>query len=221
GQYSLHNNTLLQDIVERNGIEIEYTKETKNRVIKISDVAGDFKEFAKNIEKNRIFTGIKELDKKLIITTGMPWGLVGSPSSGKCLGYGTKVRMYDGSLKEVQDVQIGDLLMGDDSTPRKVLSLARGREEMFRIKQSNGMDYVVNKSHILSLRNINTQDVVDVPLRDYLNSEQDHLKGYKVFVEFPDGSVIEGQPGPKLGPGGSLLSDIETESLGEGDYYGF
>lgn len=83
GQYSLSNNALLQAIVERNGIEVEYTKEARNKVIRISDVAGDFKEFAKNIDKNRIFTGIKELDKRLIITTGMPWGLIGAPSSGK------------------------------------------------------------------------------------------------------------------------------------------
>jgi len=46
---------------------------------------------------------------------------------GKCLGKDTPILMYDGSIKMVQDIQIGDLIMGDDSTPRTVLSLARGR----------------------------------------------------------------------------------------------
>ena len=41
--------------------------------------------------------------------------------------------MSNGSIKMVQDIQIGELLMGDDSTPRKVLSLASGEDEMYDI----------------------------------------------------------------------------------------
>mgnify|MGYP003587763647 CR=1 FL=1 len=33
---------------------------------------------------------------------------------------GTKVLMYDGSIKNVEDIKVGDTLMGDDNTPRKV-----------------------------------------------------------------------------------------------------
>ena len=42
--------------------------------------------------------------------------------AGKCLGKGTKILMYDGTLKNVEDIKVGDRLMGDDSTPRNVLS---------------------------------------------------------------------------------------------------
>lgn len=42
--------------------------------------------------------------------------------SGKCLGRNTKVLMFDGTVKNVQDIKVGDLLMGDDSTARTVLS---------------------------------------------------------------------------------------------------
>ncbi len=42
--------------------------------------------------------------------------------------------------------------MGDDGTPRTVLSIARGREKMFRVVPIKGDPYVVNASHILSLR---------------------------------------------------------------------
>lgn len=37
--------------------------------------------------------------------------------AGKCLGKDTPILMYDGSIRLVQDVQLGDVLMGDDSTP--------------------------------------------------------------------------------------------------------
>lgn len=70
---------------------------------------------------------------------------------GKCHGYNTPIIMYNGDIKMVQDIKVGDLLMGDDSTPRKVLSLARGREQLYKIKQEYGDDYIVNESHILSL----------------------------------------------------------------------
>ena len=71
---------------------------------------------------------------------------------GKCVGFDTPIIMYDGSKKMVQDIKVGDQLMGDDSTPRNVLSLARGREMMYRVTPKKGDPYVVNESHILSLK---------------------------------------------------------------------
>lgn len=71
-----------------------------------------------------------------------------------CLGLGTKVMMYDGTFKEVQDIIPGDQLMGPDSKPRNVMSLCRGKEQMYWIHQSNGMSYRVNENHILSLKRV-------------------------------------------------------------------
>ena len=59
--------------------------------------------------------------------------------------------MYDGTIKKVQDVLVGDELMGDDSTPRKVLSLANGNDDMYDIIPVKGDKYVVNSEHILCL----------------------------------------------------------------------
>ena len=84
-------------------------------------------------------------DYQVVIITG----------AAGCLSYGTKVLMYDGTYKEVQDILIGDKLMGIDSTPRKVISLYRGRQQMYWVRQNKGLDYRVNENHILSLvRNI-------------------------------------------------------------------
>ncbi|RYY15352.1 MAG: hypothetical protein EON55_06525 [Alphaproteobacteria bacterium] len=60
--------------------------------------------------------------------------------------------MADGTIRQVQDIVEGDRIMGDDSTPRNVSSLARGREEMYRVHPTKGDPFVVNKSHILCLR---------------------------------------------------------------------
>jgi len=73
------------------------------------------------------------------------------PSYGKCLAPGTKVLMFDGSKKNVEDIKIGEKLMGDDSKERNVLSVTSGEEEMFEISPVRGEVFVVNKSHILTL----------------------------------------------------------------------
>lgn len=115
------------------------------------------------------------------------------PAMGKCLGKGTKILMYDGSLKKVEDIKVGDYLMGDDSTPRRVLSLARGRENMYWIRQNKGIDYRVNESHILSLKRSRTDnkhqhgDILNISVAEYLtksNKFKSNYKGYKVAVTF-------------------------------------
>lgn len=69
----------------------------------------------------------------------------------RCFAKDTKVVMYDGSIKNVQDIQEGELVMGDDSTPRLVKNVCSGKEQMFRVK-ANRIDigFDCNESHILS-----------------------------------------------------------------------
>lgn len=81
-----------------------------------------------------------------------------SPGTGKCHAKNTMILMHDGTIRPVQDIQIGDLLMGDDSTPRIVQSLVKGRGNMYEIQlyyeQTNKLasKYVVNADHILVLK---------------------------------------------------------------------
>jgi replicative DNA helicase len=139
-------------------------------------------------------TGFKNLNDR---TSGFGKGdlviIAARPAMGKCLGKGTKVLMFDGMLKNVEDVEVGDLLMGDDSTPRKVLSLARGQEEMYWVRQNKGIDYRVNKSHILSLKRSRNEanhkhgDILNIEVSDYIEKSdkfKSNYKGYKVSVDF-------------------------------------
>jgi superfamily II DNA or RNA helicase len=119
--------------------------------------------------------------------------------AGKCLGLNTPIMMFDGSIKMVQDVQVGDQIMGDDSTPRNVLSLARGSEMMYLVRpNTNSYDngYVVNESHILSLKQGNywtdTTNILDISVADYLNKsyfDKKQLFGYRVPITFEKKNV--------------------------------
>lgn len=78
--------------------------------------------------------------------------LQGPMGVGKCHAKDTQILMYDGSIKLVQDIEIGDVIMGDNSTPRKVLNLGRGRDIMYDIIPVKGEKYTVNSEHILCLK---------------------------------------------------------------------
>lgn len=194
---------LLKKTIERYSLEKTIESQATN-LVSLSNVSSVYRDFAVNIDKNTIKLGIPEIDQKVRVTTSMLVCLLAAPGAGKCLGKDTLIRMYDGSLKKVQDINIGDLLMGDDSTPRKVLSTTNGIEELYKIHQTNGNAYVVNKSHILSLKcvaDFNDQnkakkyiknDIVDIELIDYLNKDKywkKYYKGYKVGVEYKNKNV--------------------------------
>ena len=116
--------------------------------------------------------------------------------SGKCLGKGTKVLMFDGSVKKVEDIQQREQLMGDDSTPRTVLSLTQGQEELFKVIPVKGDSFVVNKSHILSTkvtRRYKTEPVerpiLNLSVSDYVQlskKKQNLLKLWRTGVEFEE-----------------------------------
>lgn len=135
---------------------------------------------------DRLLGGLQKSD--LII-------LAARPAMGKCLGKGTKVLMLDGTLRNVEDIKTGDLLMGDDSTPRRVLGTTKGMDQLYRIKQAGAMDYVVNSCHILTLKRSRNEggwqkgQVIDIALPEYQAKStkwKTSFKGFKVPVDFPE-----------------------------------
>jgi superfamily II DNA or RNA helicase len=109
-----------------------------------------------------------------------------SCGGGKCLGINTKIIMYDGSIKLVQNINVGDIIMGDDSKPRNILSVTTGYETMYKVIYDTS--YIVNESHILSLKYNNKK--IDISVKDYLllDNKQDYC-GYRVPLLFPEKNV--------------------------------
>lgn len=81
GQYSPKTNSWLADYCVRMGFE--QSKADKNTTTNIDGAFDIFNDYATNIDKLTIKTGIPVLDKKLRMTVGMSVGLVAPPSSGK------------------------------------------------------------------------------------------------------------------------------------------
>ena len=132
-----------------------------------------------------------------------------------CLAIGTMVRMFDGGLKRVEDIVVGDKVMGPDSKPRNVLSICRGFDDMYTVHQKYADDYTVNSSHILSLRKIpsaisdetktpdgkriyryypNEPEILNIGVSEYLSRATSKkfrhvFKGWRTGWDFNDQSV--------------------------------
>lgn len=75
--------------------------------------------------------------------------VAGNVDSGKCLSKNTKIKLYSGQDKFIQDITTEDVLMGDDGTPRIVLETTRGFGQLYEITPVNGEPFSINKNHIL------------------------------------------------------------------------
>lgn len=131
--------------------------------------ARDYQQFALDEIKRHFLNGIN--DVMIVSPTG----------TGKCHGINTPILMFDGSIKMVQDVVVGDKLMGPDSKPRNVLSLARGREQMFDVVPHRGETFSCNESHILSLVATDTGKIENISIRDYINKSKTFKHRHKLY----------------------------------------
>lgn len=90
----------------------------------------------------RLFTGKADKNGLVILPTG-------------CHAKGSSVLTSDGVCIKVEDVKVGDFLLGNDGTPRKVLELHNGVDDMYRVIPIKGEPFVVNGGHILHLYKTN------------------------------------------------------------------
>lgn len=101
-------------------------------------------------------------------------------ASKGCHARGTAIRMADGSSKLVEEILAGDSLRGPDGFPRKVLSLARGKEPMYRITPESGEPFVVNRGHILRAYDLAQQSEETLDLVEILAMPRDRRRGIRL-----------------------------------------
>lgn len=153
----------------------------------------------------------------------------------QCLGKDTHVMMSNGSTKVVQDIKVGDKVLGPDSNYRTVGNVNSGKEEMFKVTSKDkkrDVYYECNKSHILTLKYCSDDvrygakkgDIIDISVHDYLLLPKRHkrlLQGFTVGVEF-ESKPVSIDPyilGSWLGDGTSACTSITTMDDEIKDYW--
>ena len=107
---------------------------------------------------------------------------------GKCPRIGTKVIKYDGTICKVEELIAGDLLMGPDSKPRRVLSTNKQYGNIVKIIPKRGDPWHCNDIHILTLKHTITNEIIDISIPEYNKQHKKFKHCYKQFsigVEFP------------------------------------
>jgi superfamily II DNA or RNA helicase len=130
---------------------------------------------------------------------------------GKCLAKGTLIPLFNGTYKFVEELIIGDKLIGDDGTPRTITNLGSGESEMYTIQPNIFLNtnhenlvpteyyfyphyfkpFTVNEDHILTLAKEITQidgtkinKLFDIHLADFLKLPTENRNTYKT-VKIP------------------------------------
>jgi superfamily II DNA or RNA helicase len=154
-------------------------------------------------------------------------------SATACHAAGTEVVMFNGTTKKVEDVVIGDLLMGPDSKPRTVSKLYHGQDEMFDVvPKDKGDTFRVNSNHILSLvatnqgrgskRRIKNGDICNISVTEYLTKTTTFKHIHKLYrsaaISFPVGGSAN-RPiesyflGVLLGDGGMSGAGVSVTTI--------
>lgn len=108
GTYSERETDLLRKTAER----FNLVQDNRDAALtSISAISERFVNFAENIDKNTIKTGIRLIDENVLITTGMAVGILGSPGSGKTSWANAFVRHIS---KQGQGVLYESLDMSDN-----------------------------------------------------------------------------------------------------------
>jgi hypothetical protein len=124
-----------------------------------------------------------------------------------CFAKNTIIPLANGMNKCVNEIKVGDQLIGDDHSVRNVLHTFEGLDYLYQVNQSNGESYIVNSKHNLILRNSHGR-VYSIMAETFMEIDDDikpQLFGYKIH---PITNEIS-------------TSTISVSKYKYGKYYGF
>jgi hypothetical protein len=144
------------------------------------------KKAEENVDKDELGSAIDHQSSDETAYDGQKIHRYVADECGKCFGKGTKILMFDGSVKNVEDIKNGEYVMGDDSTSRMVYGKTSGIETLYEIVPKKGESFVCNESHILTLsvsdkfnyknKKYKTGDILNISVYDYLFNLKDTYK---------------------------------------------
>lgn len=132
--------------------------------------------------------------------------VIGNVDSSKCEAAGTKIVMYDKSVKCIEDIVVGDVLLGENDNQVNVLAVTTGYGRLYTVTPSVGRPLIITRNHILCLRNTFGGDI-ELTLSDYMFLDADSRNRLKLY------RTVRGKV--------QLLDIIAVHYAPDGKYFGF
>ena len=89
----------------------------------------------------------------------------------ECFAPGTKIMMSDMSFKNIEDIKVGEFVTVDGGKVVEVAKTFSGFDNMYRVSQNQGVDYVVSSKHRLILNNYHQGEIIITP-EEYLSKSE-------------------------------------------------
>jgi len=124
-----------------------------------------------------------------------------------CFAKGRPILMFNGKIKPVEDVVVGDKVMGPDGEARVVKDTHHGIDEMVWIVPYMRDPFVVNIGHSLALVRKGGTNFHRVTVAEYLALPEDHQWHLAIFR-------------PKSRTFRYMIIQ-EVKRIGKGEYFGF
>ena len=164
--------TVYRIVEEGGGQIVEYTR---------LDRSGDLEFDLSKLDVENLREGQEKMLAAFIANEG---GLIVSPTG--CHRAGQEVLLHSGRTLPVEEVEVGQLLLGPDGNPRTVQRLCRGRGQMARIVPVKGDPWVVNLDHVLTLVRTNdgtrfADQMIDVSVREWLTWSKNKKHTHKLI----------------------------------------
>jgi hypothetical protein len=132
-----------------------------------------------------------------LVSSIKEWGAAIDGSDCGCHVKGQLILMSDGCLKKVEDIVVGDVVMGWKG-PQTVMELKRGSQQMVKVIPTKGSSFIVNIDHILtcvvscthkSTGGFKKNKIIDIKISEFLNlspTTRSSLKLFSVGCSWPE-----------------------------------
>ena len=123
-----------------------------------------------------------------------------------CFEKGHPILMLDGSIKPVEQIVVGDKVMGPDGHKRVVKDVHSGIDHMVRVVPHMGSSFVVNQGHSLALVDVRSGRRSRLTVTEWTRESAEFRCRHALYYKNERQNTVG-------------IRDIE--SLGPGTYYGF
>jgi replicative DNA helicase len=148
GTYTVEQSALLEEIAEKFNI-------TENsNLVGVKNLQDRFMNFAQNLSKNVIKTGIKDLDQTILLTPGMMVGLLAAPSAGKT---SVATTIVETQARNDQAPQFLSMDMHDNLLTQRLLQRLTGKDFTPKIRKGIEGDKMYDPDYDISV----DPDVID------------------------------------------------------------
>ena len=97
----------------------------------------------------------------------------------RCFGKGFKVALFEGGERNVEDIVVGDILLGPDKTERRVLRTTSGIGKMYQITFDKET-FTCNEDHDLILKTLDDKCVL-MQVKDFIQLDKNEQSKYYLY----------------------------------------